>query len=191
MKSLGSLTARYNIAPHNIKKTAKVKDEAGQMAESQAHGMNEMSIFQRLLSLEEFKQQDATLPCNTLPLAENRRFYGRRDIFQKLDDHLISGDAASHLSSIALYGLGGIGKPQIALAYAYHKLDDLDAIFWISAENQFSIQQSFTKAAVDALKLEKASPQAHRENVVLVLDWLQKTCNALSPFIPTSILTWY
>ena len=78
-----------------------------------------------------------------------------------------------------LYGLGGIGKTQIALAYAYQKLDSLDAVFWIAADTEYSIQQSFSRVALDALKLPNAHPQAYQENMILVLDWLQKTSKTM------------
>ncbi|KAK2596204.1 hypothetical protein QQS21_006352 [Conoideocrella luteorostrata] len=121
------------------------------------------------------KQVGAAFPCHTLPVAENHWFFGRRDILRQLENHLTPADTSSRLSSTALYGLGGIGKTQTALAYAYQKQEELDAILWISAEDEYSIQQGFSKAAVDALKLEEAHPQSHQKNMILVLDWLQKT----------------
>jgi len=173
-----SLTAVCNMAYQNIEDAVKRIEKVAEMAERQARAMSEMTIFQRLLSLEKSTQEGATLPCNTLPVAENRRFYGRQDILQKLDDHLTPTDTNSRLSSIALYGIGGIGKTQTALAYAYQKLDDLDAILWISAEDLYAIQQSFSRVATDALRLPKAHAQAHQENMILVLDWLKKTCKS-------------
>ncbi|KAF0329893.1 transcriptional xre family [Colletotrichum asianum] len=146
-----------------------------EMAENHARKMQEMEIMHRLLSLEEKKRDGASLPCNNLPVAENRRFFGRKEILQKLDDHLQPADTQKSLSSLALYGLGGIGKTQIALAYAYHKLEDLDAVFWIPAQDSFSIQQGFSRVAVDALKLPNARPQAYQENMLLVLTWMHTT----------------
>lgn len=136
--------------------------------------MKDMILYQRLLSLET-NQADASLPCNTLPVAQNHRFFGRRQLLEALENHLTPADTQSPLSSLALYGLGGVGKTQTALAYAYQRLDHLDAVFWIPAEDNFSIQQGFSRIAVDALKLPKAQPQNYQENMILVLDWLQKT----------------
>lgn len=145
------------------------------MAEKQARAMDDMTLYQRLLSLEETKQADASLPCNTLPVAQNPRFFGRRELLEALDNHLTPTDTKSPLTSTALYGLGGIGKTQTALAYAYQQLDHLDAVFWIPAEDALSVQQGFSSMAIDALKLTKARPQAYQENMILALDWLQKT----------------
>jgi hypothetical protein len=169
----------YEAAYKNINDAVKRIERVADLAEKQAKRMDEMIMYQRLLQLNIDKQEGATLPCNTLPVAENQRFHGREDILLRIDNHLTPSDTSTRLSSIALHGLGGIGKTQIALAYAYKQLDALDAVFWISAEDSLSVQQSFSRVALDALKLPKAHPQAYQENMVLVLDWLQKTSKRL------------
>ncbi|KAF4458057.1 NB-ARC and TPR domain protein [Fusarium austroafricanum] len=169
-----TLTIIVNNACQNIEDAIRRIKDVAEMTERQARDMDR-KMYHRLLSLHISKQDNVTLPCHTLPVAENRRFFGRREILKDLEKHLTPADTSSHLSSIALYGLGGIGKTQIALAYAYHKQEDLDAIFWISAADQYSIQQDFSKVAVEALKLEEAQPQAHQKNMILVLNWLQRT----------------
>jgi len=173
-----TLTAIYETAYQNIGEAVRGIEKVAEMAERQARAMNEMMVLQRLLTLGEIKQEGVTLPCNTLPVAENHRFFGRQDLLRLLDDHLKPADTRKPLSSIALYGLGGIGKTQTALAYAYSKLDELDAVLWIAAQNPLSIQQSFSHVAVNALQLPNAHPQAHRENMFLVLHLLQKTCKS-------------
>ncbi|KAI1097155.1 P-loop containing nucleoside triphosphate hydrolase protein [Jackrogersella minutella] len=168
------LKATYNDAYQNISEAIKRIEKVAEMADWHVR-TGEISMLQRLLSLKDSLQDDVALPCDNLPVAENGRFFGRQDILQRLDSHLKPANTNSRLSSIALYGLGGIGKTQIALAYAYQRLDDLDTILWISSETSYSIQQSFSHIALGALKLPKATPQAHHENKILVLDWLQKT----------------
>jgi hypothetical protein len=171
-----TLTSIYEAAYQNIDEAVRRIEKVAEMAERQARAITEMSQLQQLLSQGGARQEDATLPCNNLPVAENRQFFGRRDMLKKIDDHLRPADTAKPLSSIALYGLGGIGKTQIALAYAYSKLEELDAVLWIAAQDKLSIRQSFSRVAVDALQLPNAQPQSHQENMVLVLLWLQKTC---------------
>ena len=143
----------YETAYRNIEDAVKRIEKVAEMAEKQENQMEQMELFQRLLALNMDEQETATLPCHTLPVAENQRFYGRGDILQRLEEHLTPADTNSRLSSVALHGLGGIGKTQIALAYAYQKLDSLDAIFWISAENTYTVQKDFSRVALDALEL--------------------------------------
>jgi Cdc6-like AAA superfamily ATPase len=44
-------------------------------------------------------------------------FVGRTDILKAMEDFLLSPEPSSKLR-MALYGLGGVGKTQIALKYA-------------------------------------------------------------------------
>jgi hypothetical protein len=180
-----TLTSIYEAAYQNIdeavKRIEKVAEMAERQAERQARAISEMNQLQQLLPQGGGRQEDATLPCHNLPVAENSQFFGRRDIIKKLDHQLWPADTGNRLSSIALYGLGGIGKTQIALAYAYSKLGEVDALLWIAAQDQLSIRQSFSRVAVDALQLPNAHPQSHQENMLLVLLWLQKTCKTPRP----------
>ncbi|KAK1636213.1 hypothetical protein BDP81DRAFT_489364 [Colletotrichum phormii] len=176
-----SLTNTFNDAYGNIDEAIQRIAQVAEMAEKQARATRLMQISDRIMNPKEAKQDRAALPCNNLPVAENRQFFGRDEILQKLDDHLQPANTQKPLSSIALHGLGGIGKTKIALAYAYHKLHDLDAVFWIPAQDSFSIQQGFNRVAVDALKLPNAQPQAYQENMILVLTWMHTTSGAINP----------
>lgn len=79
--------------------------------------------------------------------------------------------------SIALYGLGEVGKSSVALEYAEKKIrnGELDAMFWVPSEKAVNIRQTFTYIAL-RLKLPDARPADHEENHAVVLDWLQHTC---------------
>ncbi|GAW26878.1 putative pfs domain-containing protein [Rosellinia necatrix] len=169
-----ALSKIYNEAYQTIDEAVGRIEKVAEMAKRQARAMKEITMLQRYVSLGS-SQGQATLPCNTLPVAENHRFFGRQNILREIEAHLTPADTNSRLSSIALYGLGGIGKTQIALAYAYQKLEHLDAVFWISAEDAYSVQLSFSRVAVDALKLPNAHAQAYQENMLLVRQWLQNT----------------
>lgn len=148
------------------------------MAEKQARAMHNMAVTQRLIMLDEPNKDGASLPCNNLPVAKNRAFFGREDILGKIEEQLRPADTNRPLSSLAIHGLGGTGKTQIALAYAYQKRDEVDAVLWIAAHDSMSIEQDFGRVAVNTLKLPGAhhGPQANRENMVLVLNWLHSTC---------------
>jgi tetratricopeptide (TPR) repeat protein len=65
--------------------------------------------------------------------SRNATFTGRNAVLQQLRDQL-SGAGAGTLPAQALYGLGGVGKTQLAIEYAYRFMADYDVVWWISAE---------------------------------------------------------
>ena len=65
-----------------------------------------------------------------LPLAENEDFCGREDILDEIDEGFLN---RYERSIQMLYGMGGIGKTEIALKYAYDHLDDYSTVVWLDA----------------------------------------------------------
>jgi tetratricopeptide (TPR) repeat protein len=74
-----------------------------------------------------------THPAVTNLPARNAAFSGRDDLLAELRQRLQEGSAAV-VPAQALYGLGGVGKTQLALEYAYRHQADFDLIWWIVAE---------------------------------------------------------
>ena len=81
-------------------------------------------------------------PCWSVPFWRNERFVGRASQLKKLQEGLFAKD---HCTKIAVVGLGGIGKTQIALELAYRTRDKYPdcSIFWIPAIDIENIQQSY------------------------------------------------
>ena len=48
-----------------------------------------------------------------------------------------------HQRIVVLYGLGGVGKTQLALTYAFCNRSQYTAIFWINARNEETVSMSF------------------------------------------------
>lgn len=91
-----------------------------------------------------------------------------------MEDYFSNVDLGTTFRSLALHGLGGVGKSTMALRYAENKLQhgELDALFWVYNEKLVSIRHSFTDIAL-RLKLPDVRPGDHDENRALVLNWLQ------------------
>src|SRR5579859_608553 len=100
-----------------------------------------------------------------LPAARNPFFSGREEVLQALHRALHSRQP------IALYGLGGIGKTQIALEYAYQYSQDYAVMFWIKAETVESIRSSFLLMA-EVLQLPEQGESDQSRVVAAVQRWL-------------------
>lgn len=171
-----SLSKIYDDAMKNIGDAVGRIEKAAELTERQAR-LIDREMFSKMLSLNFDKDEEAAqLPCSVLSVARNRHFFGREKTLSEIDQYLQPKKSRDGLRSMAIYGLGGVGKTQIALEYAYSKQAELDAVLWVPAENTLALQQGFTKIAVDGLKLPNANPQSHQENMLHVVAWLQQTC---------------
>lgn len=136
------------------------------------------------------------LPCRIVPYPINTRFVGREDILRQMKMNLII--SSPEQKSIAIHGMGGVGKTQIALKYIYDHLDQYPAIFWMNADSRAKLQSSFVEAA-KKLELEDPASQKDAESTSKALkewmaeakeEWLVVFDNAedldiLKPFWPT------
>ncbi|MDX3640698.1 FxSxx-COOH system tetratricopeptide repeat protein [Streptomyces sp. MB09-02B] len=75
----------------------------------------------------------------------NAVFTGRRTLMEKLRDSLLAGTTA--VLPQALYGLGGVGKTQLALEYAYRFESDYALVWWINAAEPTQIRQDLITLA--------------------------------------------
>ncbi|MFI6848772.1 FxSxx-COOH system tetratricopeptide repeat protein [Kitasatospora sp. NPDC050467] len=64
----------------------------------------------------------------------NPSFTGRAAVLEQLRNQLRGGMAAVLPTPQTLYGLGGVGKTQVALEYAHRFMSDYDLVWWIDAE---------------------------------------------------------
>ncbi|MCJ1428558.1 hypothetical protein MMC29_006468 [Sticta canariensis] len=98
-------------------------------------------------------------------------FVGREDIIANIYEGHEQVASQSH-SRVALVGLGGVGKSQIAIEYAYRVRESKPQIwvFWIHASNAVRFEQAYRNIAV---KVEIPGRDDPKANVVrLVYDWL-------------------
>jgi tetratricopeptide (TPR) repeat protein len=86
--------------------------------------------------------KDSNLP------ARNAAFAGRDDLLSELRHRLHQeGSTAAVVPAQAMYGLGGVGKTQLALEYAHRYQADYDLIWWIGAEAPGAIPAGLAELA--------------------------------------------
>jgi tetratricopeptide (TPR) repeat protein len=104
----------------------------------------------------------------------NVHFTGRDALLKELHDQLAAQTTAVVSSRVvprALQGLGGVGKTQVAIEYAYRYSADYDVVWWISAD-----QESLIPGALAALApgLEITSSISTSDTANAVLDALRR-----------------
>ncbi|MDX3840580.1 FxSxx-COOH system tetratricopeptide repeat protein [Streptomyces europaeiscabiei] len=82
----------------------------------------------------------------------NVTFTGRALVLDQLRDQLQEGMSVVLPRPQALFGLGGVGKTQVALEYVYRFMADYDLVWWIPAEHNDSVVASLAElgARIDA-----------------------------------------
>ncbi|GHO90221.1 tetratricopeptide repeat protein [Reticulibacter mediterranei] len=125
-----------------------------------------------------------TAPLWTIPYLRNPYFTGRDDLLDLLDEHLAAANGDETLTTRrvaltqrqALTGLGGIGKTQIAVEYAYRMREQGASphTLWINAASPEALMTSFT-ALADLLPEFAARKETDQQRLVEALKgWLEE-----------------
>jgi hypothetical protein len=101
----------------------------------------------------------------------NKNFTGREDLLAKLRAGI--GTEVTAVVPHALHGLGGVGKTQIAIEYAYRYQSDYDVVWWISADQPVLVRSSLA-ALAPHLGLSPATATGIEDAATAVLDALRR-----------------
>ncbi len=138
--------------------------------------------FEELIGILDLNEQDAyalyyaggKMPPErqNLPLP-NRFFAGRKAYLEKLRELL----EKHHV--VALSGLGGIGKTQIALKYVHqHHPDMYPTTLWVNAADTATLRAGFASLA-ETLKLPEKDEVELEPRIKAVREWLEAYTNWL------------
>jgi hypothetical protein len=70
-----------------------------------------------------------------VPHLRNPNFTGREENLTELRASLLAGETAAVVQPRAIHGLGGIGKTQLAVEYAYRNGANYDIVWWLRSED--------------------------------------------------------
>ena len=116
-----------------------------------------------------------------VPFDKNVRFTGRKELLRTLKQLLCEEIESEWNRQVALYGMAGVGKTQMAIEYVYANREKYDRIYWITAETEASILSGFQEIAIRTQCLASLSIQNPDDKLVakLVLSWLRQQKNWL------------
>ena len=103
--------------------------------------------------LEQEQAQPALVDSATtliwnIPYGRNPLFTGREDVLQELHEQLDApAESVYSPETQAISGLGGIGKTQTAIEYAYRHREEYRYVLWVSAASQETLSTSFLDLA--------------------------------------------
>jgi tetratricopeptide (TPR) repeat protein/transcriptional regulator with XRE-family HTH domain len=107
-----------------------------------------------------------------VPYPRNLYFTGREQVLQHLQKALVSHKSGDSCKIRAISGMGGIGKTQTALEFAYHYADEYDAVLWVRAETRATMNADVASLAKTLHLPDRGqlNPYQARE---AVKEWLQ------------------
>src|SRR5258706_1525052 len=111
-------------------------------------------------------------PLWNVPYQRNPFFTGREEELNALYLGLQSNNIVALAHPQGISGLGGIGKTQTALEYAYRYGGEYDAVCWVRADSTIALVSSFTELA-HLLNLSEQDERDQNVIVRAVLRWFQ------------------
>src|SRR5579884_2955068 len=116
-----------------------------------------------------------------LPFRRNPFFTGRTNILSRLHSYFQQDRESMWQPMIAISGLPGIGKTQVAIEYAYRYASEYQAIFWVQADTPAILLESFLALApvLGRSVQETLDPSS---SVAIIKEWLRTHTNWLLIF---------
>ena len=110
-------------------------------------------------------------PFWNVPHNRNPNFIGREEHLASLKAALGSGQPAALTQ--AIHGLGGVGKTQLALEYAYRNAAEYDIVWWVRSEEPATLAADYASLA-KALDLPEKEAADQEVIIQAVKQWLEQ-----------------
>ena len=113
------------------------------------------------------------------------KFFGREELLNSLQDILTPtsvpiNDSLAKLNSgavIVLHGAPGVGKSAIAVELTYRTQAVYDNVFWLRANSNLHLAQSYHQAATSLGLVQDRGDHNHENSRHNFIDWLSTTCS--------------
>jgi hypothetical protein len=176
-----------------IKKMSTTVESEAYLARMGIEDVKYKEVLQLMDDLKKSQiHDDDAIRCYHIPSELNRRFWGREQALQAVETALKPNDGTISLQSFALYGMGGVGKTQIALQYANRNRERFKVILWVAADSTISIEQSFLDIARNlGLAMTNEDIPDAVTAMLKVKSWLAKSRKSISVYWSCSFTTYF
>jgi len=162
------------VMNNNNQNTAALREEIQQLAAMLADLIKAFREANR-------QKEDPPLPAPTFvnpPYPKNESFVCRESLLDTLQQNFATDSQTQYLC-----GRSGVGKTQIALAYAFRHKADYDRIVWIHAESKTSVLDSYLEF-IQNMHLPGAEQETLKPDQILrsVFRWMETVQNWLFIF---------
>lgn len=177
------LNREFRKTLQNLRTYARQVDEEADLVRMsrETHASETISVMKGLEKGDIV--DDSKLPYRMIPPGLDERFYCRSEEVAEVENALELQDTKNELRVVAIHGMGGVGKTQLAFHYAITSKSRYDVVLWIPAETQIKMTQALATAAKGlGLPLGDDS-QDDYQSALKVRDWLNSTsCRFLLVF---------
>jgi hypothetical protein len=184
--SSSSAVVEYDHAPKFPSEIIAILNEQIQQAGSFSQFLNKQNSensdvgnLKKLTYSETDQELKATI--SNVPYSRNPRFTGREDKLKQIREALLLDNTVAVSQPVAVCGLGGIGKTQTAIEYAYRYQSEYELIFWVKADSEDSIISSYVDIA-KLLNLPVKNDSDQNNILSAVLNWFRNHQNWLLVF---------
>ena len=117
--------------------------------------------------------QSHAQPRWNIPYPRNPLFTGREHILERLATMFSIGETRASTQPLAISGLGGIGKTQTAIEYAYRYREQYRQVLWARADTRENLIQEYV-AIAHLLQVPEQHLQDQPQIVEAVKRWLRE-----------------
>ena len=129
---------------------------------------------QPTVEIVEVPQSNPKYLCIPQWCQKNPHFTGRDSLLKCIREKLCDTTPKEYNHRLALFGMGGVGKTQIAIQYVVQFETQYEGVYWITAESSAQLLSGFVSIARDTRCTDTTS-RTQAEIANGVLNWLYKT----------------